>query len=218
MPLANPELSENMGLAHFPQPPPIDVQSAARAGWRPLVIVPHTRRSSIRKPGPPPPDRCPPALSQEATEADRGRPYFVGLAVRSLERLATCFGDCQAGNGHRLASERLSPFLDMEGPTRPRRTTSSSKRGPRSDPKDEPRESAIATNAGWPEISSATIPPRPQRCFSPGEPTWRCDRTAIANRLRLGIRPPPSRHWVSGSPSPPSCANPAAAGPGWDFQ
>jgi len=31
VPLANPEQSENMGLAHFPQPPPIDVRSAARA-------------------------------------------------------------------------------------------------------------------------------------------------------------------------------------------
>jgi len=97
VPLVNPELSENMGFAHFHKPPPIDVQSAARAGWRTLVIVPHTRRSSIRKPGPPPADRCPPALSQEATEADRSRPYPVGLAMRRLERLAICFGETSVG-------------------------------------------------------------------------------------------------------------------------
>jgi len=143
VPLANPEQSENMGLAHFPQPPPIDVRSAARAGWRPLVFVPGTRRSSVRKPGPPPSDRGPPALSQEAPEADRSGPYSVGLAMRRLERLAICFGDRQAGNGHRLAWQRLSPFLDMKDPTRPRRTASSSKRGPRSDPQDESRESAL---------------------------------------------------------------------------
>jgi hypothetical protein len=130
VPLVNPELSKNMGLAHFHKPPPIDVQSAARAGWRFLVIVPHTRRSSGRKPGPPPPDRCPPALSQKATEADRSRPYSVGVTMRRLERLAICFRDRQAGNGRRLASGRLSPFLDMEDPTRPSRTTSSSKRDP----------------------------------------------------------------------------------------
>ena len=100
MPLANPELSENMGFAHFPKPPPIDVQSAARAGWCPLVFVPGTRRSSVRKPGPPPPDRCPSALSQQATEADCGRPHSVGLAMRRLERLAICFGDRQARNCH----------------------------------------------------------------------------------------------------------------------
>jgi len=136
-----------MGSAHFPQPPPIDVRSAARAGWRPLVFVPGTRRSSVRKPGFPPPDRGTPALSQEATEADCGRPYSVGLAMRNLERLAICFGDRQAGNGHCMAPEGLSPFLDMEDPTRPGRTTSSSKKGPRSDPKNQPRESALGRPA-----------------------------------------------------------------------
>jgi hypothetical protein len=59
VPLANPEQSENMGLAHFPQSPPVDVRSAARVGWRPLVSVPGTHRSSVRKPGPPPWDSVP---------------------------------------------------------------------------------------------------------------------------------------------------------------
>ena len=141
MPPVNPEYSENMGLAHFAQPPPIDVRNGARAGWRHLVSVPGTRRSSARKPGPPPSDRGTPALSQEATKADRNRPYSVGLAMRRLERVAICLGDRQAGNGHRLAPERLLPFLDMEDPTRPSRTASSSKRGPLSLGKDalEPR-------------------------------------------------------------------------------
>jgi hypothetical protein len=132
-----------MGLAHFPQPPPIDVRSAACAGWRPLVCAPNPRHSSVRKPGPPPSDRDTPALSQEATEADCGRPHSVGLAVRSLERLAICPRHRQARNCHCMAPEGLSPFLDMEDPTRPSRTASSSKRGPRSDPQDESRESAL---------------------------------------------------------------------------
>ena len=119
VPFVNPELFENTGVAHPSPIPSFDVQSAARASWRPLVFVPGTRRSSIRKPGPPPPDRCPPALSQEATEAHRGRPHSVGVTMRRLERLAICFRDRQAGNGRRLASERLSPFLDMADPTRP---------------------------------------------------------------------------------------------------
>ena len=145
-----------MGLVHFPQAPPTDVRSAARTGWHPLVIVPDTHRSSIRKPGPPPPDRCPPALSQEASEADRSKPCRVGLAMRNLERLAICSGGRQAGNGHRLASERLSPFLDMEDPTRPSRTASNSKRGPRSDPKNQPRECALG------------YPPHPRRTAETG--------------------------------------------------
>jgi hypothetical protein len=63
--------------------------------------------------------------------------------MRRLERLAICFGDRQAGNGHCLAPEGPSLFLDMKDPTRPGRTTSSSKRGPRSDPQNQPRESAL---------------------------------------------------------------------------
>jgi hypothetical protein len=41
-----------------------------------------------------------------------------------------------------MTPEGLSPFLNMEDPPRPSRTISSSKRGPRSDPKNQPRESA----------------------------------------------------------------------------
>jgi hypothetical protein len=156
VPLVNPELSENMGFAYFHKPPPIDVLSAARAGWRPLVFVPHTRRSSIRKAGPPPPDRCPPALSQEATEADCGRPYSVGLAVRSLQRLATCPRHRQARNCHCMAPEGLWPFLDMQDPTRPSRTASSSKRGPLSLGKDAPEPRAVQS----PEIRRVVAVPQ----------------------------------------------------------
>jgi hypothetical protein len=111
--------------------------------------------SSVGKPGPPPPDRCPPALSQEATEAERGRPYSVGLAMRNLERLAIRFGDRQARDGHRPASEGLSPFLDMEDPTRPARTTSSSQRGPQSDPQNESQECALGRPARSRRIAQA---------------------------------------------------------------
>jgi hypothetical protein len=60
VPLANLEQSENMAVAHFPRPLLVDARSAACVGWRPLVFVLGTRRSSVGDPGPPPPDRRPP--------------------------------------------------------------------------------------------------------------------------------------------------------------
>jgi hypothetical protein len=38
VPFVNPELFENTGVAHPSSIPSLDVQSAARAGWRPLVV------------------------------------------------------------------------------------------------------------------------------------------------------------------------------------
>src|SRR5947208_13021949 len=54
------------------------------------------------------------------------------MALRTHRRQAR---DCD-----RLAPERLSPFLDMEGPAWPTRASVDSERRTRADPSDEPRE------------------------------------------------------------------------------
>jgi len=47
----------------------------------------------------------------------------MGLALPHLERLALGTGPRQARNGRGLASQGLSPFLDLESATRPTGTT-----------------------------------------------------------------------------------------------
>src|SRR5213595_2964988 len=54
------------------------------------------------------------------------------MALRTHRRQAR---DCD-----RLAPERLSPFLDLEGPAWPTRASVDSERRTRADPSDEPRE------------------------------------------------------------------------------
>src|SRR5437773_10487999 len=56
----------------------------------------------------------------------------------------------------RLAPERLSPFLDLEGPTWPARASVGSERRTRSDPSDEPSE----PNLGSPKDSRRTAQTR----------------------------------------------------------
>jgi hypothetical protein len=73
---------------------------------------------------PPPPAQCPEAL-REAAPVDAGRPLLLGCAVASLARLAISPGHRPTGHGHRLASQRLSPFLDMEDSPRETRPTGS---------------------------------------------------------------------------------------------
>src|SRR5262249_2751182 len=58
------------------------------------------------------------AALRQATETDFGGSILVGLAVRRLERLAVQRLYRQSRDRHRLASERLSPVLGLEGPTR----------------------------------------------------------------------------------------------------
>jgi len=48
------------------------------------------------------------------TSPAQGGPPVLGMAVESLEYLARGLDDCQARDGHKLASSRLLPFLDMD--------------------------------------------------------------------------------------------------------
>ena len=73
--------------------------------------------AAARDPRAPPSTRRPPALCQ-ATETDPGGSITLVLAVYRLERLAIQRLYPQSLNRHRLAPERLSPVLGLEGATR----------------------------------------------------------------------------------------------------
>jgi hypothetical protein len=55
---------------------------------------------------------------RQAIETDRGGSIAMGLAERRLERLAIPRLHRQGFDCHRLASQRLSPVLGLEDPTR----------------------------------------------------------------------------------------------------
>ena len=132
-----------MGVAHPSPIPSFDVQSAAGAGCRSFVTAEIASLSATGKPGPSPSDRSAPALSEEATEVDRRRPVPLGLAVRSLGRLAVCPGDREAGDRDCLASQRPPAVLHLEGAAGQSRASSRTETHPRPDPPDEPREPAL---------------------------------------------------------------------------
>src|SRR5258708_38568806 len=67
----------------------------------------------------------------------------MGVAVRSLERLAIFLGHRQTGNRHRLAPQGLPAVLDMESSSRPTRAPRGVERDSPTDSQDEPRESAL---------------------------------------------------------------------------
>src|SRR5215475_8951219 len=68
------------------------------------------------------PTRRAPPLG-EATETHISRSNSVGLAVRSLERLAVLVAHRQARNRNWLASQGISIVLDLEGSAGPTRAT-----------------------------------------------------------------------------------------------
>src|SRR6266581_2900820 len=70
------------------------------------------------------------------------------MALRTHRRQAR---DCD-----RLAPERVSPFLDMEGPAWPTRASVDSERRTRADPSDEPQEPDL----GCPQDSRRTAQTR----------------------------------------------------------
>src|SRR6516225_7628659 len=74
-------------------------------------------RAAARDPRAPPSTRRSSAFRQ-ATEIDTGGSIALGLAMRRLERLAVQCLYRQSLDRHRLASERLSPVLGLEDPTR----------------------------------------------------------------------------------------------------
>jgi hypothetical protein len=98
-----------------------------------------------REPGSAPPNRSASEVRCKTPEIDLWRPPLVDLFVPPLARLALSAGHHQARNGRGLASSRLSPLLDLEGATRPTRTTCHFARGPRSHPQDVPRESPLGS-------------------------------------------------------------------------
>src|SRR6185295_384894 len=98
----NIELNENIELARPSSILPSGAQRASRGrrqrgGSLQISIYP-----SARKPRTPAPARRPASLG-EAAKADFRRSAPMGVAVRSLERLAICLDHRQAGNRHWLA-------------------------------------------------------------------------------------------------------------------
>ena len=93
--------------------------------------------AAARDPRPSPSTRRSAALCQ-ATQTDLGGSVPVGLAERSLERLAIQRLYPQSLDRHRLAPARLSPVLVLEGPTRQAGATG---RAPGSTPVDSHHES-----------------------------------------------------------------------------
>src|SRR5207249_2082302 len=76
----------------------------------------------------------------EEAEVDPLGPAPLNLAVRRAGCMALRTHRRQARDCDRLAPERLSPFLDLEGPAWPTRASVDSERRTRADPSDEPRE------------------------------------------------------------------------------
>src|SRR5260370_36689762 len=62
------------------------------------------------------------------------------MAVGAMEGLANSTCHRQAGNGDRLAQEKLPTVLALEGSKRQSRPTSRDEGGPASDSQNEPRE------------------------------------------------------------------------------
>src|ERR1039458_9196389 len=96
------------------------------------------------------PNRRASPLGEEAAEVKLEGSPLLGLPVPPLARLAFDVGHRQARNGRGLASQGLSPILDLEGPARTTRTPRHCPRDPRSDPEDVPGESRLGcTPHSW---------------------------------------------------------------------
>ena len=84
------------------------------------------------------------------TSGDR---LLVGLSIQFLARLALDVGHREARNGRGLASQGLSPVLDLEGSAGTTRTPHHCPRDPRSDPQDVPGEPWLGCNASFPGVN-----------------------------------------------------------------
>ena len=142
MPIANPELNENMELALHSLSPQSGSQYAACAGRHSVPGIQIPSRPLFREPCAPAATRRPATLSK-AAETDARRSTPLGLDLPSLERLAICVGDRQAGDRDRLAPEGLPSVLDMEDPVREAWTAGGTERHSGTDPQNEPREPAL---------------------------------------------------------------------------
>ena len=83
------------------------------------------------------------AVDDKTPEIERWGPHVVGLSLPRLAGRALGAGHSSARDGRSLASHRLSPVLDLEGPPRPTGTAAHSPRGPTSDPQDVGGESLV---------------------------------------------------------------------------
>ena len=113
--LANSDLIDKLGVVLFPSIPlraPI-----VRFLDRTFRLLSEPGGASTRDPRPSPSTRRSATLRQ-ATQTDPGGSVLVGLAERSLERLAIQRLYHQSLDRDRLAPERLSPVLGLEGPPR----------------------------------------------------------------------------------------------------
>jgi hypothetical protein len=81
------------------------------------------------------------AKRPKLTPADR---FAMGLAERRLERWAIQRLHGQGFDCHRLASQRLSPVLGLEGPKRKAGAANRAKGGARVDSDHEPREPTLS--------------------------------------------------------------------------
>src|SRR5215831_9649390 len=113
--LANSDLIDKLGVVLFPS---ILLRApSVRFLDRTFRLLSEPGGASARDPRPSPSARRSSAFRQ-ATQTDPGGSVLVGLAERSLERLAIQRLYHQSLDRHRLAPARLSPVLGLEGATR----------------------------------------------------------------------------------------------------
>src|SRR6266478_776468 len=105
--------------------------------------VPLARCAGVGAHRSPAPDRRPQAVCQKTAEVDCRRPSVLGFPLAGLGRLALSAGHRQTRDRDRLASQGISPFLELEDPAWPRGSARRFPRDPRSDPQDEPRKPAV---------------------------------------------------------------------------
>src|SRR6266851_4408330 len=102
------------------------------------------------------------------------------MAVGAMERLASSTCHRQAGNGDRLAQEKLPTVLDLEGSKWQSGPTRRDEGGPGSDSQNEPREPIwgaprihgellkLGIDIGETSVSKYMV-----RCRKPPSQTWR---------------------------------------------
>src|SRR5260370_37626558 len=86
------------------------------------------------------------------------------MAAGAMERLPSSTCHLQAGNGDRLAQEKLPTVLDLEGSKRQSRPTSRAEGGPGSDSQNEPREPHMGRSANSRRASEARDRHRRDEC------------------------------------------------------
>jgi hypothetical protein len=136
-----------MEIAPDPQSPQISTRMAGAYPRRHLICPEKSRCPAAGKSGTPASDRHSSALREEAPAFANSRPSSLGLAVPHLDGVAFVAGHRQAGNRRCLATQCVSPFLDVEDPERQARAAIGSTRDSRTHPADEHRQSRLGSAA-----------------------------------------------------------------------